>query len=336
MRFNRKTISAVGLGLACAGRRWMRRGRRRRRPVSFGVDHRRRVEHGLPDQQGRPGGLRRRSSADVTVVVDNHGTGGGFGRYLQGEVDIVDASRDRQARRGGEGQEPGDRVDPVPRRLRRDHRGRQPGERRSSKSLTVDQLKKLFEPGSARSRPGRTSTPRWPDRKIVLYSPDNDSGTFEFFTEAIIGKADAPARRTSSQARTTTSLVNGVASDPDGLGYFGYAYYAANKDRLAAPWRFRTAPTPSRSRRARRRSPTSRTRRLSRPLFIYVKNSADAAARGGGVPQVLPRQRREAGQEGRLRPADRRGRRRPRPARPSAEASAPEVEASERREPDRR
>ena len=110
----------------------LRTGRRRRRPAAGSVEStvdRRRLEHRLPDQQGAPRRRSPRSSPRSTVVVDNHGTGGGFSRYLQGEVDIVDASRDRQARGGGEGQGAGDRLDPVPRRLRRDHRRRQPEER---------------------------------------------------------------------------------------------------------------------------------------------------------------------------------------------------------------
>ncbi len=65
----------------------------------------------------------------VNVIVGNHGTGGGFGRYLKGEVDVVDASRAASRRGGAEGQDPGPRLDPLPRRLRRDHRRRQPGER---------------------------------------------------------------------------------------------------------------------------------------------------------------------------------------------------------------
>ena len=100
------------------------------------------------------------------------------------------------------------------------------------KSLTVEQLKTIWEPES-KVKTWKDVDPSWPDRKIVLYSPDNDSGTFEFFTEAIVGKAKS--QREDVQASSDDNiLVNGVAGDADGLGYFGYAYYAANKDKLRA------------------------------------------------------------------------------------------------------
>ena len=111
----------------------------------------------------------------------------------------------------------------------------------------------------------------------MLYSPDNDSGTFEFFIEAILGKADASATDVQ-QSSDDNILVNGVANDPDGLGYFGYAYYAANKDRLAG----RGGPERPRRQagrcRARRPSLDKSYAPLSRPLYIFVKNSAAAAA----------------------------------------------------------
>ena len=102
-----------------------------------------------------------------------------------------------------------------------------------------------------------------------------------------------PARRRAASSDDNI-LVNGVAGDPDGLGYFGYAYYAANKDKLRAVAGPERAPTPSRSCPSPATILDKTYRPLSRPLFIYVKNSAAAPARGRGVPQVLPRERRHA------------------------------------------
>ena len=204
------------------------------------------------------------------MVVDNHGTGGGFSRYLEGEVDIVDASRaakpDEESKAKAQGIEwtrflvgyDGITLVVHPKND-------------FVKSLTVEQLKAIWAPGS-RASTWKNVDPAWPDRKIILYSPDNDSGTFEFFTQAIVGK-DKEQRDDVQQSADDNTLVIGVAGDRDGLGYFGYAYFAANKDKLravavqngagAAP----VLPSPE--------TIIDKTYApLSRPLFIYVKNSA--------------------------------------------------------------
>lgn len=207
---------------------------------------------------------------DVEVVVDNHGTGGGFSRYLQSEVDIVDASRqpkeDEVAKAKQQGIEwtrfvvgnDGITIAVNPKNT-------------FVKSLAVEQLKELWRPDS-KVNSWKDLDPAWPDRKIILYSPDNDSGTFEFFTEAIVGKARSQ-RDKVQQSSDDNTLVTGVASDEDGIGYFGYAYYAANRERLRAvpvrngPDAEPILPSPE--------SIASRTYKpLSRPLFIFVKNAA--------------------------------------------------------------
>ena len=225
---------------------------------------------------------------DIMVVVDNHGTGGGFGRYLQGEVDIVDASRpakpDEEAKAKAQGIEwtrflvgyDGITLVVNPKND-------------FVKSLSVEQLKTIWAPGS-KVKTWKDVDPVWPDRKIVLYSPDNDSGTFEFFTEAIVGKAKSQ-RDDVQQSSDDNTLVNGVAGDVDGLGYFGYAYYADNKDKLRAvavqngPDAKPVLPSPE-------TIPDKTYAPLSRPLFIYVKNSATRRPEVAQVPQVLPRERR--------------------------------------------
>lgn len=217
---------------------------------------------------------------DVTVVVYNHGTGGGFSRYLQGEVDIVDASRqakeDETAKAKQQGIEwtrftvgnDGITVVVNPKNT-------------FVKSLTVEQLKKLWQPGSTVNS-WKDLDPSWPDKKIILYSPDNDSGTYEFYTEAIVGKAKSQ-REKVQQSSDDNILVNGVANDEDGISYFGYAYYAANKERLRAvpvqngPDARPILPSPE-------SIANQAYKPLSRPLFIFVKNSA---ARRPEVKQFL-------------------------------------------------
>lgn len=209
-------------------------------------------------------------SPGITVVVDNHGTGGGFGRYLQGEVDIVDASRAAKADEETKAKTQGiewtrflvgyDGITLVV-NPKNDF----------AKALSVEQLKAIWEPESKVST-WKNVDPSWPDRKIVLYSPDNDSGTFEFFTEAIVGKSKSQ-RDDVQQSSDDNTLVNGVAGDQDGLGYFGYAYYGANQDKLRAVAVKNGADAP-----AVLPSPATIADKsykpLSRPLFIYVKNSA--------------------------------------------------------------
>jgi len=206
----------------------------------------------------------------VVVVVDYHGTGAGFNRYLEGEVDVIDASRAAKASEESRAKAQGiewsrflvgyDGITLVV-NPKNDF----------VKSLTVEQLKVLWAPASKIST-WKDLDPSWPARKIVLYSPDNDSGTFEFFTEAIVGEAKSQ-RDDVQQSSDDNFLVIGVKNDTDGLGYFGYAYYAANQDTLHSV-AVQNGPT------AKPVLPSPETiidktyAPLSRPLYIYVKNSA--------------------------------------------------------------
>ncbi|MEA2629860.1 MAG: phosphate transport system substrate-binding protein [Chloroflexota bacterium] len=207
---------------------------------------------------------------EVTVVVDNHGTGGGFGRYLQGEVDIVDASRAAKPEEEAKAKAQG--IDWTRFLVGYDGITLTINPKNDAiKELSVEQLKAIWAPDST-VKTWKDVDPSWPDRKIVLYSPDKDSGTFEFFTEAIVGKAKSQRDDVQSSSDDNI-LVSGVAGDVDGLGYFGYAYYAANRDKLrAVP--IRSGPD------AKAVMPGPATildksyTPLARPLYIYVKNSA--------------------------------------------------------------
>ena len=206
----------------------------------------------------------------VTVVVDNHGTGGGFSRYLQGEVDIVDASRPAKADEEAKAKAQG--IDWT--RLLVGYDGITlivNPKNTFAKSLTVAQLKAIWEPNS-KIKTWKDLDPTWPDRKIILYSPDSDSGTFEFFTEAIVGKARSQRDDVQTSSDDNT-LVNGVIGDPEGLAYLGYAYFAENSKELRA-LPIQSGPD------AKPVLPGPETIAdksyvpLSRPLFLYVKNSA--------------------------------------------------------------
>ena len=210
------------------------------------------------------------SNPDINVIVDKHGTGGGFSRYLNGEVDIVDASRDAKPDEASKAKAQG--IDWTRFKVGYDGITVVVNPKNDFvKSFTVEQLKKIWAPDST-VKTWKDVDPTWPDRKIVLYCPDPDSGTFEFFTEAIVGKAKSQ-RQDVQPSSDDNILVNGVAGDPDGLGYFGYAYFASNKEKL------RALPIQNGA-DAKSVDPTPATvldksyKPLSRPLYIFVKNSA--------------------------------------------------------------
>jgi phosphate transport system substrate-binding protein len=206
----------------------------------------------------------------VTVVVNNHGTGGGFGRYLDGEVDIVDASRPAKADEETKAKAQG--IDWTCFVVGMDGITLVVNSKNDFvKALSVEQLKAIWQPDS-KVKTWKDVDPSWPDRKIVLYSPDSDSGTFDFFTEAIVGKTKSQ-RDDVQPSADDNILVNGVAGDPDGLGYFGYAYYAANKDKLRAV-AIKNTPDASPVLPSPDTIADKSYKPLSRPLFIYVKNSA--------------------------------------------------------------
>ncbi len=217
---------------------------------------------------------------DTVVVVDYHGTGAGFSRYLQGEVDIIDASRAAKDSEESKAKAQGiewsrflvgyDGITLVVN-----------PKNNFAKSLSVAQLKSIWATGS-KAMTWKDVDPAWPDRKIILYSPDHDSGTFEFFVEAIVGK-DVGQRDDVQPSSDDNTLVIGVSGDADALGYFGYSYFASNQDKLRAvavqngPDAPPVLPSPT--------TIIDKTYApLSRPLFIYVKNSA---ARRAEVSEFL-------------------------------------------------
>ncbi len=212
----------------------------------------------------------RQVEPKTIVVVDFHGTGAGFMHYLEGEIDIVDASRPAKADEEAKAKAQG--LDWTRFLVGYDGITLVVNPKNDFvKSLTVEQLKKLWAPAST-VRTWKEIDPSWPDREIILYSPDHDSGTFEFFTEAIVGQAKKQ-REDVQISPDDNVLVRGITSDSDALGYFGYAYYAANKDTLRAvavqngPSAAPVLPSPA--------TIIDKTYApLSRPLYIYVKNSA--------------------------------------------------------------
>lgn len=167
----------------------------------------------------------------VKPVVAKSGTSGGMKRFTVGEIDICDASRaikdtevEKCKENGVEFIELKVGVDGLTVVVN--------SENDFVSGLTVADLKKLWEPDS-KVKKWSDLNPEFPEEEIVLYGPDTDSGTFEYFTEEICGEVGA-SRSDYNQSPDDNFLVTGVAGDKYALGYFGYAYYVENQDTLKA------------------------------------------------------------------------------------------------------
>jgi phosphate binding protein len=167
----------------------------------------------------------------LRASVGTSGTGGGFDKFSRGEIDISDASRpikdaekEACAAAGIEYIELKVAIDGLTVVVNHDNDW--------IDGLTVAQLKQIWEPDSSIKKWSDVN-PEWPVEEIVLFGPDRQSGTFDYFTEVVCGKAQL-SRDDYQPAVNDNVLVNGVAGEKYSLGYFGYAYFLKNKDRLKA------------------------------------------------------------------------------------------------------
>lgn len=161
--------------------------------------------------------------------VSFSGTGGGFKKFSKKEIAICDASRGIKDSEKESLEEAG--VEYIELEVAYDGLAviTHP-DNDWTDSLTVEQLKSIWKPEST-VKNWSDVDPSWPKEPIKLYSPGNDSGTFDYFTKAICGKEKA-CRSDASFNEDDNVLVRGVANDKYSLGYFGYAYYIENKDKL--------------------------------------------------------------------------------------------------------
>jgi phosphate transport system substrate-binding protein len=204
----------------------------------------------------------------IKVTVGISGTGGGFKKFCRGETDIQDASRPILEKEMEECRAAGVEYIELP--VAFDALTVVMNPKNSFlKSITVDELKKIWEP-AAQGKITRWNqvNPAWPDAPIKLFGAGSDSGTFDYFTEAINGKSKA-SRGDFTASEDDNVLVQGVAQDVNAIGYFGYAYYAENQQRLKAvpivekPGKAAVSPSEA--------SVLDGTYQpLSRPIFIYV------------------------------------------------------------------
>jgi phosphate transport system substrate-binding protein len=171
----------------------------------------------------------RKRFPDVQVNVGVSGTGGGFKRFIAGETDINNASRpikpseaETAAANAVEYLEIEIAIDGLSVMVS--------PENEFVDCLTVQQLSDIWEPSSSVDS-WNDVNPTWPDTELRLYGPGTDSGTFDYFTEVIVGEAQA-SRPDYTASEDDNVLVQGIGGDRNALGYLGYAYYAENKDRL--------------------------------------------------------------------------------------------------------
>jgi phosphate transport system substrate-binding protein len=213
----------------------------------------------------------------IKVTVGISGTGGGFKKFCRGEIDISDASRPILKKEMDDCKAAGIEYFELP--VAFDALTVVVNPKNSFiKTLTVAELKKMWEPG-AQGKVTRWNqvNPAWPDAPMKLFGPGADSGTFDYFTEAIVGKSKS-SRGDFTASEDDNVLVQGVSRDVNGLGYFGYAYYIENKDKLkAVPIVNEKGQPVEPSMEAVLRGAYSP---LSRPIFIYVN------AKSLGKPEV--------------------------------------------------
>jgi phosphate transport system substrate-binding protein len=208
----------------------------------------------------------RKGAVKVTVGIS--GTGGGFKKFCRGEIDVSNASRPITRKEMAECKSAGIAYLEMP--VAYDALTVVIHPRNSwARSMTVADLKAMWEPAAQ----GKITTwnqvnPAWPRVPLKLFGPGADSGTFEYFTEAVTGKSKA-SRGDFTASEDDNVLVQGVSRDVNGLGYFGYAYYVENMDKLTAVSIVARDGKPA-------VAPSMETvvngsyQPLSRPIFIYV------------------------------------------------------------------
>ena len=205
---------------------------------------------------------------DARITVGISGTGGGFERFCRGETDLSNASRpiedeERQAcEQEGiefiELQVANDALTVVVN-----------AENDWAECLTVEQLKKIWGPGSKVDN-WQDVDPSFPDQELKLYGPGTDSGTFDYFTDEVNGEEGA-SRSDYSASEDDNVIVRGVAGDSGALGYFGFTYFEENQDTLKAvsidSGGGCVAPSAETAQ-------SGEYKPLSRPLFTYVKTAS--------------------------------------------------------------
>ena len=223
-----------------------------------------------PITEGVAEEFQKMKKGAIKVTVGISGTGGGFKKFCRGETDVQDASRPITAKEMEDCAKAGVKYYEIP--VAFDALTVVVNPKNPIKQLTVADLKTMWEPAAqGKVTKWNQVNPAFPDAPLKLFGAGADSGTFEYFTEAATGKAKS-SRGDYTASEDDNVLVQGVARDVNAIGYFGYAYYAENKDKLKA------MPIVNSAGKAVEPAEASvidgSYNPLSRPIFIYVSDSA--------------------------------------------------------------
>jgi len=204
----------------------------------------------------------------IKVTVGISGTGGGFKKFCRGETDISNASRPILKKEMDDCRAAGIEYIEMPVAFDALTVVVHP-QNDFLKQISVAELKKMWEPGAqGKIKTWKDVNPAWPDQALKLFGAGSDSGTFDYFTEAINGKAKA-SRGDYTASEDDNVLVQGVSRDKYAIGYFGYAYYAENQGKLRAvpivEKEGKQAVAPSMEAVLK-----GTYQPLARPIFIYV------------------------------------------------------------------
>jgi len=216
--------------------------------------------------------IQKRGKVRVTVGVS--GTGGGFKKFCRGEIDISTASRPISVEEMEACRKAGIKYMELPVAFDALTVVINPNNKWVKDGvLTIADLRKMWEPSAqGRITSWKQVRSEWPAERLMLFGPGADSGTFDYFTEAVMGKAKS-SRGDFTASEDDNTLVQGVENNKSALGYFGFAYYSAHKDKMIAVkidgGKGPVAPSIENVINGTY-SP------LSRPLFVYVKESAAA------------------------------------------------------------
>lgn len=204
------------------------------------------------------------SNPDVRIPVGVSGSGGGFKKFIAKEIDIADASRPIKDKEVEEAKAAG--IDFIELTVAYDGLSVIVNKENTwVESMTVEELNKMWNKDST-VKLWSDVNPAWPSEPIKFYAPGTDSGTFEYFTETVNEEA-GNIRPDFTGSEDDNVLVQGIAGDKNAIGFFGYAYYEENKDKLKIV-------------KVNGIEPTFDTIKdgtyapLSRPLFMYVNKEA--------------------------------------------------------------
>ncbi len=207
----------------------------------------------------------------IKVTVGISGTGGGFKKFVRGETDISNASRPILAGEMEEARK--NNIDYIELPICFDALTLVVHPSNALNSISIADLKKIWEPGAeGKVTKWNQVNPSWPDQSLKLFGAGSDSGTFDYFTEAIVGKAKS-SRGDYTASEDDNVLVQGVGGDQHALGYLPFAYYLPNQNKLKA-LEIDNGKGPVKP--SLENVLNGNYNPLSRPLFVYVnKASAD-------------------------------------------------------------